>query len=155
MNQKDRIGFAQPLILSILLASSISACSTASKTAENAPSSTATNGATTAPPDSNTNKDDAQSDVRKKQLASDIRAREQRNNVGGDTQKRDTGDLSSEVRSKLEANIPKSKLTVDAKDADVTVSGTVTTKAQLDKIAPLAKEIKGVKTVIVKAVVSP
>ena len=155
MNQKDRIGFAQPLILSILLASSISACSTASKTAENAPSSTATNGATATPGNTNTNKDDAQSDVRKKQLESDIRAREQRNNIGGDPLKRADGDLSSEVRSKLEANIPKSKLTVDAKDANVTVSGTVTNKAQLDKIAPLAKAIKGVKTVTVKAVVAP
>ena len=155
MNQKDRIGFTQPLILSILLASSISACSTASKTAESAPSSTATNGTASTPTNTNTNKDDAQSDVRKKQLESDIRAREQRNNIGGDPLKRDNGDLSSEVRSKLEANIPKSKLTVDAKDGNVSVSGTVTSKAQLDKIQPLAKEIKGVKAVTVKAVVSP
>ncbi len=150
----ERIGFAQPLILSILLAGSLSACSTASKTAENAPSSTNTNGSSTSE-NANVNKGDAQSDVRKKQLESDIRAREQRNNIGGDPQKRDAGDLSSQVRSKLEANIPNGKLTVDAKDANVTVAGTVANKAQLDKIKPLAMEIKGVKTVIVKAVVSP
>lgn len=150
----ERIGFAQPLILSILLAGSLSACSTASKTAENAPSSTNTNGSSTSE-NANVNKGDAQSDVRKKQLESDIRAREQRNKIGGDPQKRDAGDLSSQVRSKLEANIPNGKLTVDAKDANVTVAGTVANKAQLDKIKPLAMEIKGVKTVIVKAVVSP
>ena len=151
----ERIGFAQPLILSILLAGSISACSTASKTAENAPSSTDTNGKTSTSENANTNKGDAQSDIRKKQLESDIRAREQRNNIAGDPQKRDAGDLSSQVRSKLEANIPNGKLTVDAVDASVTVAGTVANKAQLDKIKPLAMEIKGVKTVIVKAVVSP
>ncbi|WP_373541957.1 BON domain-containing protein [Chamaesiphon sp.] len=157
MYQKDRIGFIQPLVLSILLAGSLSACNTPSKTAENAPSSTATNGTapTAANTNTSTNQDDAQSDIRKKQLESDIRAREQRNNIGGNPEKRDPGDLSSEVRSKLEANIPKSKLTVAANDADVTVSGTVTNKAQLDKIKPLAMEIKGVKNVIVKAVVSP
>ncbi len=155
MNINHKIGSIQPLILSILLASSISACSNASKTASNAPNSTDTNGTTSTATDTNTNKGDAQSDIRKKQIESDIRAREQRNSIGGNTEKRDAGDLSSEVRSKLEANIPNSKLTVDAKDADVTVSGTVTNKAQLDKIKPLAMEIKGVKNVMVKAVVSP
>lgn len=155
MTKTNKIGLTQPLLLSILLAGSISACSNASKTAENAPSSTDTNGQTSTSENANTNKGDAQSDIRKKQIESDIRAREQRNNVGGDPQKRDAGDLSSQVRGKLEANIPNSKLTVDAKDDVVTVSGTVANQAQLAKIKPLAMEIKGVKDVMVKAVVSP
>jgi osmotically-inducible protein OsmY len=64
------------------------------------------------------------------------------------------GDLSNEVRSKLEANIPRAKLTVSAKNADVTVSGVVATQEELNKIKPLAMEIKGVNSVMVKAVVS-
>jgi osmotically-inducible protein OsmY len=75
--------------------------------------------------------------------------------MGGDPQKRAEGDLASEVRSKLEANIPRGKLTVSAKNAEVTVSGVVMNQEQLDKVKPLAMEIKGVRTVIVKAVVKP
>jgi len=155
MTKTNKIGFTQPLLLSILLAGSISACSNASKTASDAPASTATNGQTSTSPNANTTKGDAQSDIRKKQIESDIRAREQRNNVVGDPQKREVGDLSSQVRSKLEANIPNGKLTVDTKDDVVTVSGTVANQAQLAKIKPLAMEIKGVKDVMVKAIVSP
>jgi len=64
---------------------------------------------------------------------------------------RTDSDLASEVRSKLEANLPASKLTIDAKNGEVTVSGIVVSQQQLDKIEPLAKEIKGVKNIIVKA----
>jgi hyperosmotically inducible periplasmic protein len=113
---------------------------------------------TTASPAANTvkdNKEDATSKVRRDQLNADIRAREQRNNVtGGDTD-RDNSDLSSQVRSKLEANIPNGSLTVSAKDGAVVVSGTVPAQAQLAKIEPLAKQIKGVKTVKVAAKVAP
>lgn len=155
MNTMTKPNFAQSLILSILLATSMSACSTTSKTAENAPSSTET-GKVGETGNVKTNQDDAQSDIRKKQLESDIRAREQRNKIAGDPQKRAASDLASEVRSKLEANIPKSKLTVEADDAAaVTVSGSVTSQEQLNKIAPLAKQIKGVRNVIVKAIVAP
>jgi hyperosmotically inducible periplasmic protein len=143
MNMMTKPNFTQSLIISILLATSISACST-DKTGATAPTG-----------EIKTNKDDAQSDIRKKQLESDIRAREQRNQVGGNTEKRAATDLASEVRSKLEANIPKSKLTVEANDnAVVTIAGSVTSKEQLSKIEPLAKQIKGVKSVIVKAVVA-
>lgn len=155
MTRTNNIGFTQPLLLSILLAGSISACSNVSKTAADAPDSTATNGQTSTSQNANTTTGDAQSDIRKRQIESDIRAREQRNNVVGDPQKRDAGDLSSQVRGKLEANIPNGKLTVDAKDDVVTVSGTVANQAQLAKIKPLAMEIKGVKDVMVKAIVSP
>jgi hyperosmotically inducible periplasmic protein len=156
MNKMSKPNFTQSLLLSILLATSISACSTTSKTASDAPSSTDNNGQVGTTGETKTKQDDAQSDIRKKQLASDIRAREQRNNIGGNGQKRAATDLASEVRSKLEANIPKSKLTVEANDAAaVTVSGSVTSQDQLNKIKPLAQQIKGVKNVIVKAVVAP
>jgi hyperosmotically inducible periplasmic protein len=143
-----------PLLLSCLLTASIAACST-SKTATDAPSSTETNGQVPVAENAQPTQDDAQSDLRKKQLAADIRAREQRNNIAGNPEKRAEADLASEVRSKLEANIPEGKLTVEAKNADLTISGVVKTQAQLDKIKPLTMQIKGVKSVIVKAVIAP
>ena len=116
------------------------------------------NGGTTATPAAGTvkdNKEDATSKVRRDQLNADIRAREERNNItGGDTDRADS-DLSSQVRSKLEANIPNGSLAVSAKDGAVEVSGTVPAQAQLAKIERLAKEIKGVKTVKVAAKVAP
>jgi hyperosmotically inducible periplasmic protein len=142
------------LLLSVLLAITVSACGEA-KTAADAPSSTDNNGKVTTAENGQATQDDSQSETRKKQLNADIRAREQRNNMGGDPNKRIEGDLASEVRSKLEANIPSSKLTVAAKNADITVSGVVTNKDQLDKIKPLAMEIKGVSSVTVKAVTNP
>ncbi len=101
-----------------------------------------------------TAKADAQSDTRAKQLDADIRAREQRGNAMGDAQNRDNGDLASEVRSKLEANIPGGNLTVASKDGVVTVAGSVSNLDQLNKIQKLSMEIKGVKSVIVKATVT-
>lgn len=154
MIKNNNIGYLQPLLVSILLTASISACSNASKTATDAPNSTANTGGTQTTEDTKVKQDDAQSDIRKKQIESDIRAREQRNNALGDPQKRDDSDLASQVRGKLEANIPKGKLTVEAKDAAVTVSGSVTSQDQLNKIEPLARQIKGVKNVLVRAVVS-
>lgn len=154
MNTINKPHFTQSLLISILLAASLSACSTTSKTADSAPDSTNQTGQPPTSGEVKTNQDDAQSDIRKKQLEADIRAREQRNKIAGNPQERAAADLASEVRSKLEANIPKGKLTVEAKDADVTVSGSVTSQDQLNKIAPLAKQIKGVRNVIVKAVVA-
>lgn len=107
------------------------------------------------PEEAKDNQEDATSEVRKKQLESDIRAREQRNNVTGGDADRADGDLESEVRSKLEANLPASGLTIKAEEGVVTISGTVPTQPQFDKIATLAKEIKGVKSVDVKATVAP
>jgi hyperosmotically inducible periplasmic protein len=144
----------QLIVWSVLLTVTVSACSNASKTSSGAPDSTATNGQSS-PAANAGDKDDAQNPVRKKQIESDIRAREQRNNIGGNPQARNTSDLASEVRGKLEANIPGSKLTVEAKDATVTISGTVAKPDQLAKIQPLALQIKGVKSAIVKATVKP
>jgi hyperosmotically inducible periplasmic protein len=155
MKRMTKINVTLPLLLSGVLLATLSACSGADKTASDAPNSTDTSGQVSTAKDAKTTQDDAQSETRKKQLEADIRAREQRNNMGGDAQKRADGDLASEVRSKLEANIPKGKLTTEAKDAEVTVSGVVETQEQLDKIKPLAMEIKGVKSVVVKAVVKP
>ena len=77
-------------------------------------------------------KADAQSETRAKQLDSDIRAREQRGNAMNDGQNRNDGDLASEVRSKLEANIPGGSLSVASKAGVVTVSGKVTNQSDLD-----------------------
>lgn len=154
MNKIYQRNVTIPLLLSCLLVATISACST-TKTATDAPSSTETNGKVPVAENAQSTQDDAQSDVRKKQLEADIRAREQRNKIAGDPEKRTEADLASQVRSKLEANIPDGKLTVEAKNADLTISGVVKTQAQLDKIEPLAKQIKGVKSVKVKAVMAP
>ena len=143
------------LLTSILLFGAVG-CSEGAKTSTDAPNST-TQTAGSPPPAETVQKTqgDATSDVRKAQANSDIRAREQRNNVTGGDAIRADGDLKSEVRSKLEVNITKGQLTVEAKDGLVTVGGTVPSQQDLAKIEPLAKEIKGVKNVNVTAVVAP
>lgn len=127
------------------------------KTSSNAPDSTT--GAIESPSGeaAKTNQDDATSQVRRDQLNSDIRAREQRSGGANTNQagNRPNNDLASEVRSKLEANLPASALTVSAKDGAVMVTGTVPTQAQYDRISLLAKEINGVKTVMMKVAVAP
>lgn len=143
------------LILGGLLLLGTVACGNNSKTSVNAPSSTEKTGQI---PDNKTvreNQSDASGQLRRNQLNSDIRAREQRNNMTGGDADRADADLSSEVRSKLEANIPKGQLTVAAKDGAVVVSGIVGTQEQFNKIEPLAKQIKGVRSVEVKAKVAP
>lgn len=160
------------LIISSILLLGTAACQNAAKTSADAPDNTGTSTTASAPdtaastaaspsasasPDASatqTTQQDSQSAVRRAQLNSDIRANEQRNDVtGGDAEKADS-DLASEVRSKLEANIQKGLLAVQAKDGAVTVSGTVPNQQDLSKIDPLAKEIKGVKSVVNKATVA-
>ncbi|MCC3446489.1 MAG: BON domain-containing protein [Microcoleus sp. PH2017_15_JOR_U_A] len=145
-----------PILISGLLLFGAAACTEGAKTSADAPNSTTEN-VKSPPPAENVQKtqSDATSDVRKAQANSDIRAREQRNNVTGGDASRADGDLKSEVRSKLEVNITKGALTVEAKDGAVTVGGTVPNQTDLAKIEPLAKEIKGVKSVNVTAVVAP
>lgn len=145
---------ASSIILGSFLLFSTMACN-AAKTSSEAPNSTENAGTVPDTETARNNQEDGTSEVRRAQANADIRAREQRNNIGGDPLKRADGDLQSEVRSKLEVNIPASQLTVEAKDGVVTVSGTVPTQEQLDKIQPLAMEIKGVKSVDVKATVAP
>lgn len=143
------------LLTSFMLFGAV-ACQNPAKTSESAPENT---NETTKAPDTDTaktNQNDATSDLRKKQLEADIRAREQRNDANGDDTKRNEGDIESEVRDKLEANLPDSQLAVEGEEnGAVTVSGTVPTQQQLDKIESLAKEIKGVTQVTVKATVAP
>lgn len=142
------------LISTVIIIGTV-ACENASKTSSDAPNTT---NETTEAPDAQTaqqTQSDATSEVRKAQIESDIRAREGRNDVGGDDAQRADADLESEVRGKLEANIPASQLTVDAEEGAVTVTGTVPIQEQLSKIDPLAKEIKGVKSVTNKVTVAP
>ncbi len=135
------------LMMSGLLLVVATACDSTDKTTSSAPNTTEKTGNTPTASETGSAQNDATSQVRKDQLNSDIRAREQRSNAtGGDTDRSDK-DLSSEVRSKLEANIPKANLTITAKAGAVVVSGTVENQQQLAKIEPLAKEIKGVQTV--------
>jgi hyperosmotically inducible periplasmic protein len=140
----------------VLLA--ITGCQDVAKTSSDAPDSTANpvveTPTTTA---AKSSQDDATSKIRRDQLNSDIRAREQRNNTvnKGEAIGRSDTDLASEVRSKLEANLPASALAVSAKDGAVMVTGTVPTQAQFDRIGGLAKEIKGVGAVTMKVAIAP
>ena len=144
-----------PFLISCLLVFGVAACQNPARTSADAPTNTNEVVNTPNPGATQAAKNDAQSELRRRQLNADIRSREQRNNVTGGNTNRAKGDLKSEVRSKLEANIPNGHLAVDAsKDGTVTVSGTVTDQQQLAKIEPLAKEIKGVKSVVVKATVA-
>lgn len=144
-----------PFIIGSLLVVGAIGCQDTAKTSSDAPDTTTEN---VQAPDAQTAEkieNDATSEVRRDQLNSDIRATEQRNNVTGGDADRTDGDLQSEVRSKLEANLPASKLGVEAEDGAVTVVGTVPTEEQLQRIEPLAKEIKGVQSVKVDAKVVP
>ncbi|MBH8572133.1 BON domain-containing protein [Nostocaceae cyanobacterium CENA369] len=138
-----------------ILLFSVAACNDA-KTSSVAPNSTQDEVKTPSAEEAKDAKQDATSETRRKQLNEDIRAREQRNNTfnAGAAEKRSDKDVASEVRSKLEANIPASALVVETKNGVVTVSGTVPTQQQYDKIANLTKEIKGVQGVEIKATVA-
>lgn len=130
------------------------ACANDAKTSADAPNTTQASPEVPEADAVKSAQEDATSQVRRDQLNADIRAREQRNNAlnDGAAEGRDEDNVASEVRSKLEANLPASQLIVDAEDnGDVVVSGTVPTQAQLAKIETLAKEIKGVKNVSVTA----
>jgi osmotically-inducible protein OsmY len=120
------------------------ACENTAKTSVNAPEEPGEVPATPAAQTTEAAKEDAQSELR-----------EERNLLTTDRTDRAAADLASEVRSKLEANIPGGALKVEATDdGTVTVLGTVNDQDQLAKIEPLAKEINGVRNVIVKATVT-
>lgn len=144
-----------PLLLSSFVLLGAVGCENAAKTSADAPGSTSESPMAPNAQSAENTKDDAMSDTRKAQVESDIRAREQRNDITGGDTVRDNADLQSQVRGKLEANIPESQLTVDAKDGAVTIAGTVSNQAQLAKVEPLAMQIKGVKSVINKVAIAP
>lgn len=142
-------------LLSCVLVAGTAACNNAAKTSADAPQSGQDLVKVNDVQATQAAKSDAQNEIRRKQLNSDIRAREQRNNWTGGDRDRNPRDLASEVRSKLEANIPNGHLAVEAKeDGTVYVSGTVANKQQLNKISPLAREIKGVTFVVQKVTVA-
>ncbi|MBW4664376.1 MAG: BON domain-containing protein [Chroococcus sp. CMT-3BRIN-NPC107] len=144
-----------PFIIGSLLVFGAVGCQDTAKTSSDAPDNA---GETVASPETDNAEqiqNDATSEIRRDQLNSDIRAAEQRNNATGGDANRSEGDLQNEVRSKLEANLPASQLGVEAEDGVVTVSGTVPTEEQLQRVEPLAKEIKGVTSVKVDVQVKP
>ncbi|ERT05164.1 BON domain protein [Lyngbya aestuarii BL J] len=144
------------LLGSVLLLGTV-ACADDAKTSADAPNTVETTPDIPEAEQVQDAQEDAQSEVRRNQLNSDIRAREQRNNAfnNGAEQSRDSDDIASEVRSKLEANLPASELLIKAEEGMIIVSGTVPTEEQLQRIEPLAKEIKGVQSVNNQAVVAP
>ncbi|BAZ12608.1 hypothetical protein NIES4071_44400 [Calothrix sp. NIES-4071] len=144
-----------PLLISSVLVAGVAACESSSKTSADAPNNASETAQVPAKEASQQAQNDATSETRKNQIESDIRAREQRNNATGGDDKRDSDDLESEVRGKLEANLPASRLKVDAEDGTVTITGTVPTQEQLNKIPALAQQIKGVSGVKVDAKVAP
>ncbi|MGL5834936.1 MAG: BON domain-containing protein [Waterburya sp.] len=143
-------------LLSGFLIVGATACDSA-RTSTEAPAETQNNPEAVDTEEASDTQGDAVSDVRRNQANADIRAREQRNDMvnDGSAANRDDDDLTSEVRSKLEANLPASALVVDTEDGTVTISGTVPTQEQYDRIAVLAQEIKGVRSLNVKAKVAP
>lgn len=143
------------LLVSSLLVLGAASCSDTAKTSSEAPETTSQVGETPVADEAQSTQEDGTSEVRRQQLDSDIRAREERNNVTGGDAERADGDLESEIRSKLEANLPASQLAVDSEEGVVTISGTVPTQPQFERIEPLALEIKGVKEVVVNATVAP
>lgn len=136
-----------PILLSSVLLVSVAACSEGAKTDEAAPDTVNESIQTPTQEDVQEAKEDATDQTRQAQLSSDIRAREQRNDAFGTQEVRDDDDLESEVRSKLEANVPGGLLTVEAEEGIVTVAGTVPDEKELSTIEPLTKEITGVKGV--------
>jgi hyperosmotically inducible periplasmic protein len=144
-----------PLCLLGMLVLGAAGCDNSAKTSSDAPGSVKESPTAPDAKSAQATKNDATSDVRKAQIESDIRANEQRNNMtGGDTSRSDK-DLQNEVSGKLEANLPASQLRINSKNGAVTVTGTVVNQEQVGKIEPLAKQIKGVKSVVNKVAVAP
>lgn len=145
-----------PFLISSALLVGVVGCETgAEKTSTDAPNTANETAEAPTTESAEQTQEDATSEVRRDQLNADIQAREERNNITGGDAVRADADLESEVRSKLEANLPASQLAVESEEGAVKVSGTVPTEEQLQRIEPLAKEIKGVKAVAVDATVAP
>jgi hyperosmotically inducible periplasmic protein len=134
-----------PFLLGFTILLGAGACQDLAQTDSAAPGSL--DGTTDDPAQVQDTYEDSRSDTRRAQLDSDIRAREQRTDAVGDPTDRSDSDLASEVRSKLEANIPRGQLAVNAEDGVVTVVGTVPNQERYESIEPLAREIRGVQDV--------
>lgn len=140
------------MLLSGTLMFGVAACDTA-RTSVEAPDSM--NDSAENPAEVDETLEDATSEVRQDQLSSDIRAREERNELFGDEEVRADSDIESEVRAKLEANIPRSKLTIDAEDGAVSIVGSVPGEKEYETIEPLANEIQGVDSVSIDVEIVP
>lgn len=140
-------------LLTSLLVFGTAACSNLDKTSASADNSAGITNNAPSKTEAQQDLKDATSQIRRKQLDKDIQAREQRNNFfnNGNANNRSDSDLASEVRDKLEANLPSSELTVDARQGVISVAGTVPTQEQLAKIKTLTEQIKGVRGVNVEA----
>ena len=106
-----------PFLLGSILLLGTVACQNNAKTSADAPNSTQESPKAPSAQTVQSNLKDAQSPLRRKQLNADIQAHEQRNNAfnGGAANRTDTA-LATEVRDKLEANIPDSQIVVKAKN---------------------------------------
>jgi hypothetical protein len=62
-------------------------------------------------------------------------------------------DLKKEILMQFDNSLPNHKLTVEVKNGEVTVSGTVATPEQLQKIEPLLKSVEGIGKVDMTATV--
>ncbi|MCT7983943.1 BON domain-containing protein [Laspinema sp. A4] len=143
-----------PFLVGLTILLGAGACQNLERTSADAPSSP--DGAVEEPAQVEETNADARDETRRAQLDSDIRAREERTNAVGNAEDRSDDDLASEVRSKLEANIPQGKLAVTSEEGVVSVTGTVPNQQEYDSIATLAQEIRGVKQVKVDAqIVAP
>lgn len=144
------------LLLTSLLGLSVAACGNVARTNPGAPRSIDTVGEAPGLDRVLQNKSDSTSPIRRAQANADIRAREQRYNVfsRGEGARSDR-DLQSQVRSKLEVNLPMSQLAVQSNEGVVTVVGYVQTQQALERIEPLAREIRGVRGVNVQAQIGP
>lgn len=143
-----------PFLLGSLLLVGVAACSDVAKTSADAPNSTERVGNVPDTDSSQTTRQDANRDVRSAQIQADERARQQRNQAAGNDGEIAEGDVESLVRNRLEQQIPSGNLAVDSEDGVVTISGTVTSQADLDRIDEIAQEVQGVKSVKVNAKVT-
>jgi hypothetical protein len=143
------------VLLASILGLSMGACANVARTSLNATRSIDN---VNEAPDLDTvlrNESDATSPMRRAQANSDIRAREQRYNAFRQGGERSDRNVQSEVRSKLEVNLPMSQLAIQSNDGIVTVTGYVQTQEDLQRIEPLAKQIRGVRAVDVQAKIGP
>lgn len=114
------------------------------KTSISAPNSLANNGKLLTSATELKNSLDATSRTRKFQINSDIRAREQRYQYLGREKSKSDRHLQSEIRSKLELNLPTASLAVNSENGKVTVVGRVKEISELEQIEKLIREINGV-----------
>jgi len=139
-------------IFSLLLGSALLlggvACTDGARTSGNAPSNTNEVGEEL---QTQENVEDATSDTRQAQIESDERARQDRQETFGEDAEVNDNDIESSVRNSLETNLPTSQLFVESEEGVVTVAGQVASTEDLQRIETLAKEVRGVKSVDVRA----